>query len=142
MAMAMAWQHGRRGLPYQAGAGRALCGGGLGVGAGTRLSREGQEKVEVHLRLAPGGEDKGPGAATPRMVTTTGRSGRGGWGHGAGGRHSRQEARSGRVWPAAWRRTRGFALTHPPVLLYAFAFPASFSRRTKRPAGASIPRRI
>ena len=27
-------------------------------------------------------------------------------------------------------------------ILYDFAFPASFSRRTKRPAGASIPRRI
>ena len=25
--------------------------------------------MEVHLRLAPGGEDKGPGVATPMMVT-------------------------------------------------------------------------
>ena len=58
------------------------------------------------------------------------------------GQHDRQAARSGRVWPASGRRTRGFALTHPPVLPYAFAFPASFSRKTKRPAGASIPRRI
>jgi hypothetical protein len=31
---------------------------------------------------------------------------------------------------------------HPPVPLHAFAVSASFSRRTKRVAGASIPRRI
>jgi hypothetical protein len=55
-----------------------LAGGddGAGVGAGRpragvmagyhgRPSREGQEKVEVHLRLVPGGEDKGLGAVTP-----------------------------------------------------------------------------
>ena len=34
-----------------------------------------------------------------------------------------REPLSGRVWPAACRGTRGFALTHTPVLLYAFAFP-------------------
>jgi hypothetical protein len=36
----------------------------------------------------------------------------------------------------------GVAPCPPPVLLYAFAFPASFSRRIKRSSGASIPRRI
>jgi hypothetical protein len=55
---------------------------------------------------------------------------------------ARQEALSGRVWPASGRRTRGFALTHRPVLLYSSSFFANFSRRTKRSAGASIPRRI
>jgi hypothetical protein len=29
----------------------------------------------------------------------------------------------GRVWPAAWRDTMGFALTHPPVLLISLCFP-------------------
>ena len=30
--------------------------------------------MEVHLRLVPGGEDKGLGSATPMMVNTIGRS--------------------------------------------------------------------
>jgi hypothetical protein len=37
------------------------------------LSREEKEKVEVHLRLAPG-RIRDRGSATPMMVTTTGRS--------------------------------------------------------------------
>ena len=44
-----------------------------------------------------------------------------------------------RIWPCS---REGSALTQPPVFLYAFPFPASFFRRTKRPAGASIPRWI
>ena len=70
------------------------------------LSRGDQEKVEVHLRLMPGGEDKGTqgnhhyaGHHTPMMVTTIDwpvclfprNQNRGGRGHGAGCRHIRQE---------------------------------------------------
>ncbi len=37
---------------------------------------------------------------------------------------------------------QALALTHPPLLLYASAFRASFSRRTKTSSGASIPNLI
>jgi hypothetical protein len=39
------------------------------------LTSIGQEQMEVHLRLVPGGEEKGLGLVTPMMVTTAGRAG-------------------------------------------------------------------
>jgi hypothetical protein len=93
-------QHGRRGhgltLP-----GRAGQPGGLGGvvhrwwWAGATAGHQGQAGYrgagESGGLLTPGArEDKGLGSVTPMMVTTTGRSGRGRWGHGAGCKHSRQ----------------------------------------------------
>jgi len=114
---AWAWAYPTRQGRAAGGAGRWCTGGG---GAGATAGHQGQAGYrgagESGGLLTPGArEDKGLGSVTPMMVTTTGRSvcsfprsqGRGGWGHGAGCRHSRQEARSGRVWPTSWRRTRG-----------------------------------
>ena len=154
---AWAWAQRGGGSPRRGGSGDGAGAGAVGPRAGVMAGHQGQAALEDQGRKrsacdwCPAVRIRGtPGRSTPMMVNTlVGLSapslrgqGRGGWGHGAGCRHSGQEAMPGRVWPAAWRGTRGFALTHPPVLLYAFAFPASFSRRTKRPAGASIPRRI
>jgi len=79
-------------------------GGGRGAGgADARSSR--QEEIGT------GAADRYPGWILGYKIFEEKKTG-GGWGHGAGCRHSRQEARSGRVWPTSWRRTRGCAL--PP----------------------------
>jgi hypothetical protein len=146
-------EHGQygHGLPYQAG--RAA--GGLGGGAPVvvapaavvwvrgdgRASRvgcpdKGRRRWRSTCAWSPG--DKGLGSVTPHDGHHHWSLCRGGWGHGASCRHSRQEELSGRVWPGGRAAYQGGRLGPPscaPICL-------CFSRRTKRPSGASIPNLI
>ena len=106
---AWAWAQRGGGSPRRGGSGDGAGAGAGGPASGATAGRQGwaareeQAKVEVHLRLVPGGRIRGPGRATPMMVTTTGRSvrsfpqepGPGGWAMGAGCRAGRRRRRVG-----------------------------------------------